>query len=432
MNRNAFAVTAVGLLLAALLPTAAGAQLIPIKTVPVAAGDQFLVFPAKNLGMGGLNLATSDAFLDPFINPAKGSRLKGTRLLGSPTFDSISEQNGAGRTLPLTLLHGSDDWFMDGSIALQQLQSDDRDIFAPRPFFGETLLRDRSATNTYVFGLLGRSLPGRAVSVVASFRWAALSEVDGVDLLYAGAERVEQSGSRADIRLGLLAEAEDGRTFEAVGVFNEIDMTHEVSYAAWFWDRPVPEPTRRLETNLDHTRTWGVHLGYVQPIRDTGWRFGAGLTGNKKSHPKIPNYRKGSNAMTRATVQRETVRTGIGSVLVVDDDHSVLEMVRLTLERAGFEVLAAGSGEEALRIVDENPEPIDLLLTDIVMPGIRGTELAQQLERTRPGIGVLHMTGYAGEALARELGEARNLSLIAKPFSPRDLVRRVREVLRSR
>ena len=136
--------------------------------------------------------------------------------------------------------------------------------------------------------------------------------------------------------------------------------------------------------------------------------------------------------MTRATVQRETVRTGIGSVLVVDDDHSVLEMVRLTLERAGFEVLAAGSGEEALRIVDENPEPIDLLLTDIVMPGIRGTELAQQLERTRPGIGVLHMTGYAGEALARELGEARNLSLIAKPFSPRDLVRRVREVLRSR
>ena len=300
MNRVPFAVAAVGLSLAILPPSASVAQLIPIKTVPVAAGDQFLVFPAENLGLGGLGLAVPDAFLDPFVNPAKGSRLEGTRLLGSPTFYSISEQNGAGRTLPLTLLHGSSDWFMGASIALQQLQSDDGDIFAPRPFFGETLLRDRSATNTYVFGLLGRTLPGRAVSVAASFRWAGLSEVDGVDLLYAGADRVEQSGSRADVRVGLLAEAEDGRAFEAVGVFNEIDMTHEVSYAEWFWGRPVPEgidpivpvpePTRRLETNLDHTRTWGVHLGYVQPIRDTGWRFGAGLTGNKKSHPKIPNY----------------------------------------------------------------------------------------------------------------------------------------------
>ena len=119
-------------------------------------------------------------------------------------------------------------------------------------------------------------------------------------------------------------------------------------------------------------------------------------------------------------------------VLVVDDDISVLELVRLTLERAGFEVAAAESGEEALRVVAEKAEPIDLLLTDVVMPGMRGTELARQVELTRPGIGILHMTGYAGEALARELGEATNLALIAKPFTRRDLVRRVREVLHSR
>jgi hypothetical protein len=100
------------------------AQLIQIKTLPIAEGDQWRLFPSANLGIGGLSIALPDSLSDPFDNPAKGARLseQGKGLFfGSPTFYSISKGAGGGRTLPLggIVRHGST--FGGLSVALQEI-----------------------------------------------------------------------------------------------------------------------------------------------------------------------------------------------------------------------------------------------------------------------------------------------------------------------
>jgi hypothetical protein len=112
-------------------PGLAGAQIISLKTVPVAAGDQFLVFPAHNLGMGGVSIALADEWLDPYINPSLGARLSGSRVFGSPLFCGISNTNSAARTLPISAMLGSPTWFGGGSLAVQQLDTGN-DVFGGR------------------------------------------------------------------------------------------------------------------------------------------------------------------------------------------------------------------------------------------------------------------------------------------------------------
>src|SRR5436309_9136784 len=80
------------------------AQLISIKTVPIAQGDQFEIYPSHNLAMGGVSIAVPDTLLDPFRNPAKGARLAAApRFFGSPTFYGFSTAAGGGRTLLLAV-----------------------------------------------------------------------------------------------------------------------------------------------------------------------------------------------------------------------------------------------------------------------------------------------------------------------------------------
>src|SRR4051794_19019304 len=84
------------------LPQAA-AQLIQIKTLPIADGDQWRIFPSANAGMASVSIALADSLLDPFINPAKASRLSSSgkaMFFGSPTFYSVSQNAGGGQTLP--------------------------------------------------------------------------------------------------------------------------------------------------------------------------------------------------------------------------------------------------------------------------------------------------------------------------------------------
>ena len=81
----------------------AAAQVIPIQTVPLVPADQFDIFPSLGLAMGGVSIALADTLHDPFVNPATGARLRTAHLLGSPTFYGVSDDAGAGRTLPLAL-----------------------------------------------------------------------------------------------------------------------------------------------------------------------------------------------------------------------------------------------------------------------------------------------------------------------------------------
>jgi CheY-like chemotaxis protein len=120
-----------------------------------------------------------------------------------------------------------------------------------------------------------------------------------------------------------------------------------------------------------------------------------------------------------------------GTVMVVEDEPMVRSVVVRLLRREGFAVLAPDSPLEALEIVKADPQAIDLLLTDIVMPQMSGVELAQAIEALRADMPVLFMSGYpAGEV--RELSASRsNAAFLAKPFAPAELTRRVRELIQS-
>ncbi|MBI4544515.1 MAG: hypothetical protein HY703_04910 [Gemmatimonadetes bacterium] len=287
---------------AAALPAAAHAQLINLKTVPVAAGDQFLVFPSRNLGMGGVSIALEDPLLDAFVNPAKGGRVQRSHFLGAPTFYNVSDDGAAGRTLPISALLASGDWFGGASLALQQLEAAGantrfavleaaaRDLTSN--FFSTApLLSERSSSNLYAFGMLGRKLGSRGLALAGSLFWAGLDAVDGVDLLYALSQDIEQSGHLLDYRLGLVAERERNSFFELLLLHHRFDMRHDVTYVNWICEpRDRCHLQTRVENNLDRTYTWGAHLGYVAPHSPGGWRVGGILTANWKTHPKIPNY----------------------------------------------------------------------------------------------------------------------------------------------
>ncbi len=275
-----------------LLPTPISAQLISLKTVPIATEDQFLIFPSAHLGMGGVSVALDDPYLDPFINPAKGSRVREARLFATPSFYDVSGDAGLGRALPAGILLSGREWFGGALLSLQQIETA-RPPF--RPIFfgpeGSELLSERSSNNLYAFGMAGTRLPGANAALGGSVFWAGLDAVQGVDLLYAGSQSIDQEGHLLDLRLGWYGELSGERTYEVLLLHNRLDMTHDVTYLDWVFPNPLPvEPQPRVETNLDRTNTWGVHLGYVQPLGAPGWRIGGILTSNWKSHPKIPNY----------------------------------------------------------------------------------------------------------------------------------------------
>ncbi len=126
-------------------------------------------------------------------------------------------------------------------------------------------------------------------------------------------------------------------------------------------------------------------------------------------------------------------RPGAGTVLVVEDERTVRDLAVRILGDAGYRVLDAPSPTEAVRTADEAPGTIDLLLTDVVMPGgITGVDLANRLIATRPRLEVLYMSGYSVEAAIRfgvPRGEAR---FLAKPFMPDDLLAKVADLLDAR
>jgi len=130
-------------------------------------------------------------------------------------------------------------------------------------------------------------------------------------------------------------------------------------------------------------------------------------------------------ASTGSPVPRRAV-----TVLAVDDEETVLALVRTMLWKAGFTVLEAGEGAEALRIASEHAAPIDLLLTDILMPDMSGYELADKLESMRPDTKVLFMSGYRDKVLVESTGRiAAAAPLLRKPFTQYALVAKIEELL---
>ncbi len=117
------------------------------------------------------------------------------------------------------------------------------------------------------------------------------------------------------------------------------------------------------------------------------------------------------------------------TVLVVEDEAGIRGPVRRVLLAQGFEVLEAAGSEEALELAERHQGVIDLLLTDVMMPGIGGAELARRMLELRPGVRILFMSGYSPEAVAKQGVLVPGTTLLQKPFTVEELVRRVRQIL---
>ncbi len=129
--------------------------------------------------------------------------------------------------------------------------------------------------------------------------------------------------------------------------------------------------------------------------------------------------------------QRLAVRRGHETILVVEDDDMVRNLVRETLERDGYTVLDANGPAEARRTAERFPGVIHLVITDVIMPKTNGRDLALQLLKRRPNLKVLYMSGYTDSAIASSGVLEPEVSFLQKPFTPVALTLKVREVLES-
>src|SRR5688572_13261944 len=153
------------------VPIASSAQVVTPKTLPVLQSGQFDMFPSARAGMGGATIAVDDTLLDPFVNPAKATRIGVSHIFGAPFFHSVSGARGGGRSLPVG---GGGSWGAWSATALFTLQQLDR----AGPTWNLST-SERSAFNQYVAGSIARRLTP-STSVGLGVQLAGLDAIDGV------------------------------------------------------------------------------------------------------------------------------------------------------------------------------------------------------------------------------------------------------------
>jgi CheY-like chemotaxis protein len=154
---------------------------------------------------------------------------------------------------------------------------------------------------------------------------------------------------------------------------------------------------------------WGTSVTVLLPASE----------GNPNDRPEAPGAGR-----TPADARR-TDRV----VLVVDDEPDLRKSIEIILGRGGYAVLSAGSGDEATQLASAYDGTIDLLLTDVTMPGLSGPEMAERLRAQRPGLRVLFMSGFAQPLLTSKGTIGPDVTLVEKPFTRRSLLAKVAEVL---
>jgi len=143
----------------------------------------------------------------------------------------------------------------------------------------------------------------------------------------------------------------------------------------------------------------------------------------------LPRVDEEAAAAAAAEVQAEPPARASETILLVEDEKSLREMVREILEEGGYSVLEGGSPEEALAAARSHPGPIHLMLTDVVMPRMGGRDLAVELAALRPGLRVLYMSGYTDNAIVHHGVLDPGTHFLQKPFTADALLRKARAVL---
>ena len=159
------------------------------------------------------------------------------------------------------------------------------------------------------------------------------------------------------------------------------------------------------------------HIGvYSEPGHGTIFRI------------SLPRYLGADFAQSTDSPAKTPVR-GCETVMLVEDEQSVLTMIERSLRGLGYTVLAAGTPHDALRLVAEYAGEIQLLVTDVVMPGMNGRELSEQLKERYPHLKCLFMSGYTADIIERQGVLDKGINFIQKPFPTVDLSVKMREIL---
>lgn len=125
----------------------------------------------------------------------------------------------------------------------------------------------------------------------------------------------------------------------------------------------------------------------------------------------------------------ERACNGSETILLAEDEPAVRSLIRKVLQRSGYLVLEACHGTEAIQVAEQHVSAIDLLVTDVVMPQISGPQLAQHLALVRPAMKVLFISGYIDSTINGQALLNTSASFLQKPFTPDELLRKVRAVL---
>jgi CheY-like chemotaxis protein len=141
--------------------------------------------------------------------------------------------------------------------------------------------------------------------------------------------------------------------------------------------------------------------------------------------PRAEGRPDGATPSVRANV----TSNGTATVLVVEDDPGILELTSRVLTRYGYTVLTANGGEQAQAVCMRHCGPIDVLLSDVVMPGMNGPMVAQILTKLRPAMKVAFMSGYTDDAIVRHGVMVHEMPFLQKPFTPERLANKILEVL---
>jgi PAS domain S-box-containing protein len=143
----------------------------------------------------------------------------------------------------------------------------------------------------------------------------------------------------------------------------------------------------------------------------------------------LPRVEEGTESLRLAAVPTKPVQ-GSETVLLVEDEEMVRKLAYTVLQRNGYKVLEASNGDEALDVVQgRNGNPIHLVVTDVVMPGMSGRQLADRLVSLQPELKVLYMSGYTDDAIVHHGVLDPGIAYIPKPFTPETLASKVREIL---
>lgn len=183
-------------------------------------------------------------------------------------------------------------------------------------------------------------------------------------------------------------------------------------------------------TTKEQGRGTGLGLSTVYGIvKQSGGSIGVYSEVGRGTTFKVYLPRVEESVDTKAGKLQDDCARGTETVLLVEDSDTVRKLARKLLEEDGYTVLEASSGDDGWQISEQHNGPIDLLLTDVVMPGTSGREIAQRLAARRPRMRVLYMSGYTDDAIVRHRVLDATAPFIQKPFTRDALLRKVREVL---